>query len=108
MRVFVGGATGVVGWRAVRELVAAGHVVTAMARSSAKAAQIRQVGAAAALVDLWDADGLPAAVAGHDVVANLGAHIPSMGRAGLPGAWSENDRIRSEGSARLVDAALAG
>jgi nucleoside-diphosphate-sugar epimerase len=108
MRVFVAGATGVVGWRAVRDLVAAGHQVTAMARSEAKAAQARQLGAVAVQVDLWDADRLAAAVAGHDVVCNLATHIPSMGRAGLPGAWSENDRIRSEGSIRLVDAALAG
>jgi len=38
---------------------------------------------------------------------NLATHIPNLSRAAVPGAWSENARIRSEASRNLVDAALA-
>ena len=35
MRIFVAGATGVLGWRSVRDLVKAGHDVSAVARTPA-------------------------------------------------------------------------
>jgi len=107
MRVFVAGATGVIGRRAVRALVAAGHEVTAAVRSPAKAALARSLGATPVEVDLFDADAVRAAVAGHDAVCNLATHIPPLARAAEPRAWAENTRIRTEGSRNLVDAALA-
>ena len=107
MKVFVAGATGVLGKRAVAQLVAADHEVTGVARSNEKAALIRSLGAAPVTVDLFDAAAVKAAVEGHDVVVNLATHIPPLSKAALPGAWSENDRIRSEASKHLVDAALA-
>jgi len=107
MRVFVAGATGVVGHRAVRALVAAGHEVTAAVRSPAKAQYARSLGATPVEVSIFDADALRAAVAGHDAVCNLATHIPPLARAADPNAWDENTRIRTEGSHHLVDAALA-
>jgi nucleoside-diphosphate-sugar epimerase len=107
MKVFVAGATGVIGSRAVRELVAAGHEVTGIARSPEKAAQLRAAGARPVLVSLWDRDGLRAEIAGHDAVVNLATHIPPISKAMVPGAWDENERIRREGAANLVDAAVA-
>jgi nucleoside-diphosphate-sugar epimerase len=107
MRVFVAGATGVLGRRTVRALIAAGHEVTAAVRSPAKAARARSLGATPVEVDLFDADALRAAVAGHDAVCNLATHIPPLARAAEPRAWAENTRIRTEGSHNLVDAALA-
>jgi nucleoside-diphosphate-sugar epimerase len=105
--IFVAGATGAVGRRAVRLLVAAGHDVTAVARNAEKAAFLESLGARAVRVDLFDAPAVKDAVAGHDVVINLATHIPRAAKAGLPGAWDENDRIRTEVSRNLVDAALA-
>lgn len=107
MRVFVAGATGVIGRRAVAALVAAGHDVTALVRSPAKAAVVRSLGATPVEVDLFDPDALRVAVAGHDAVCNLATHIPSLARAADPRSWQENDRVRREGSRNLVDAALA-
>ena len=107
MRVFVAGATGVLGRRAVAALVAAGHEVTAVVRSPAKAELARSLGATPVEVGLFDPDALRAAVAGHDAVCNLATHIPSAVRSADPRAWQENDRLRSEGSRNLVDAALA-
>lgn len=107
MRIFVAGATGVVGRRAVDRLIEAGHDVTGVARSPAKAAQLHRQGATPVTVDLFDAAAVKEAVAGHDVVINLATHIPPMSQAALPRAWAENDRIRTEVSRNLVDAALA-
>jgi len=46
-------------------------------------------------------------MAGHDAVINLATHIPSSTlRMLIPRSWRENDRIRRDGSACLVDAAL--
>lgn len=107
MRIFVAGATGLIGRRAVAALVAAGHEVTGVARSDEKAALLARLGARAARVDLFDGPGLVEAVAGHQAVVNLATHIPRVAQAAKPSAWAENDRIRREASGLLVDAALA-
>jgi nucleoside-diphosphate-sugar epimerase len=106
VRVFVAGATGVLGHRAVRALIAGGHDVTAMARTPQRRELVESLGATAATVDLFDAPALRAAVAGHDTVCNLATHIPHLAKATLPGAWRENDHIRNIGSRNLVDAAV--
>ena len=107
MRVFVAGATGALGRRAVRELVTAGHVVTGIARSEEKAALVSSLGATPVRVDLFDPDALCAAVAGHDGVLNLATHVPPPTEAARRSAWREHERIRSEGARNLVDAAIA-
>jgi nucleoside-diphosphate-sugar epimerase len=107
MRIFVAGATGVIGRRAVVQLIAAGHVVTGVARTPNKAAALRRAGAAAVDVSLFDPVALRAAVAGHDAVVNLATKIPTFTQAARDSAWEENTRIRVEGSRNLVDAALA-
>jgi nucleoside-diphosphate-sugar epimerase len=107
MKVFVAGATGVVGRRAVALLVAAGHEVTGVARSPEKAALVASLGATPVAVDLFDPGAVRDAVAGHDVVVNLATKIPPVSRSMRRSAWAENDRIRSEASRNLADAALA-
>jgi nucleoside-diphosphate-sugar epimerase len=108
MKVFVAGATGVLGWRAVRDLVAAGHAVTGIARSEEKATRLRSLGATPVRVDLFDADAVREAAAGHDAVLNLATHVPKPSEATRRRAWAEHERIRSEGARILVDAAVAG
>jgi nucleoside-diphosphate-sugar epimerase len=106
MKVFVSGATGVLGPRAVTQLVAAGHDVTGVVRSERKAADLAALGATPAPVSLFDREAVIAAVAGHDAVCNLATAIPVGERAAARGAWEENRRIRREGARDLVDAAL--
>ncbi len=108
MRIFIAGATGVIGRRVIPLLVGAGHQVTAVGRTPEKCAALERMGAVPAHVDLFAPDALRSAVVGHDVVVNLATHIPSSSRAFLPGAWRENDRIRRDVSANLVEAAIAG
>ncbi|HEV7721584.1 MAG TPA: NAD(P)-dependent oxidoreductase [Iamia sp.] len=107
MKVFLTGGTGVVGTRALPALVAAGHEVTAVARSSAKAELVGRLGGTPTTVDLFDPEGLAAAAAGHEVVVNLATAIPPITRSARRKAWALNDRIRREASRNLVDAALA-
>lgn len=106
-KVFVSGATGVLGRRVVAELVAAGFEVTGVARRPAKRAELALVGVRPVELDLFDRAAVHAAVAGHDVVCNLATAIPVGERVNSPSAWDENDRIRRDGSRNLVDAALA-
>lgn len=107
MHVFVAGGTGVLGRRVLPAVVDQGHEVTALVRSSAKAAAVEAAGARPVEVSLFDAEGLKAAVAGHDAVVNLATSIPPFSKAARRKAWATNDRIRREGSRNLVDAALA-
>ena len=57
MKIFLAGGTGVVGTRALPALVAAGHDVTAVARTDAKADLVRSLGGEPVTVDLFDAAG---------------------------------------------------
>jgi 2-alkyl-3-oxoalkanoate reductase len=108
MRIFLTGATGVIGRRVVHELRTQGHQVTAVGRTSAKQETLRQAGAKPVAVDLFDAEGLRRAVADHDAVVNLATHMPSSPtRMLFRSAWKENDRLRKVASNNLVDAALS-
>ena len=108
MRVFVTGATGVVGRRAVPLLVAAGHEVTAVGRNPEKRRQLERAGALSVALDLFLRDDVQSAVAGHDAVVNLATHIPPGMQTLVPWLWRENDRVRKVGSAILSEAARAG
>jgi 2-alkyl-3-oxoalkanoate reductase len=106
VKVFICGATGVIGRRAIPILLAAGHDVSALARSAEAVASLTAAGATPVRADLFDPATLHAAVADHEAVINLATHIPPLDlRVLLRGAWAENDRIRSVGAANLIDAA---
>src|SRR5690349_6443819 len=95
MRVFVTGATGVIGWRVVRRMIRGRHQVTAVGRTPDKREALHQAGADPVAVDLFDAAGLRRAVASHGAVINLATHMPSSStRMLFRHAWRENDRLR--------------
>jgi len=108
MKVFVAGATGVAGWRSVRELVNAGHDVTALARTAEKAKLIEDLGGKPVRCDVFDRADVIANAGSHDAVVNLLTHIPPTTRAAMVSAWKENDQIRREASANFGAAARAG
>lgn len=106
MRVFVAGGTGAIGSYAVPALVEAGHTVTALARSGAKAAVLEGQGAIPARVSLFDRDALTAVMTDCDAVINLASALPSTTGFLRQSAWRECGRVRNEGSAAIVDACL--
>lgn len=94
-----------IGRRVVPICITRGHHVTASSRSVDARAALQRLGAHAVEVDLFDRAGLAKLLVGHDAVVNLATHMPASSlRMVLPGAWRENDRIRRDGSATLVDA----
>ncbi len=107
MKVFVAGATGVLGRRAVPAMVARGHDVTAVARTPEKGDLLRELGATPVMVDLFDADAVRRAVDGHEAVVHAATSIPSPTRMPLRRAWVTNDRLRAEATPLLADAARA-
>jgi nucleoside-diphosphate-sugar epimerase len=108
MRIFVTGATGVIGTRVLPLLINAGHHVTAMTRSASNREMLAGLGAASVEADLFDVESLRRAMMGHDVVLNLATHVPSSaGRMMMRRAWRTNDRIRRDGSAAVAAAASA-
>ena len=107
MRLFVTGATGVVGTHLVPQLVAKGHSVTAIARSTEKRVRLQTTGATVVELNIFDRVAARRAFERQDAVINLATHMPpSSTRMLLPWEWRENDRVRHEGSRVLVDAAL--
>jgi nucleoside-diphosphate-sugar epimerase len=92
VRVFLTGGTGVLGQAARPLLAGAGHEVTAPGSKD---------------LDLFDPAAVAGAVTGMAAVMHLATRIPRLARASEPGAWAENDRLRTGAARILVDAALA-
>jgi nucleoside-diphosphate-sugar epimerase len=108
MRVFIAGATGAIGRPLVRHLVAAGHQVVGTTRSERRAALIREDGGQPAVVDALDHDALiPAVATAHpDVVVHQLTQIPDdLNPRKFAAAFEATDRLRTEGTRNLVDAA---
>jgi len=106
MKVFVAGGSGVLGRATVRALGEAGHRVSATARGSEKASVVRRLGAEPIDIDLFDRAAVRRAVAGSDAVVRLTTKIPSLAMMGRRGAWTDTNRLRTEGARILVEAAM--
>ena len=104
MRVFLAGATGVLGVRLLPLLVADGHEVAGMTRS--QAALVAELGGQPVVCDVYDAAGLRAAVAAFapELVLHQLTDLPDD-VADLEASLAANRRIRDEGTRNLLAAA---
>jgi nucleoside-diphosphate-sugar epimerase len=105
VNVFVAGGTGAIGRALVPRLVSEGHKVTVVTRSAERVPQIEQMGAAAAVGDVYDRERLIrlAAAAEPEVVIH---QLTAFGATdGDP--LAETIRIRVEGTRNLLAAARA-
>lgn len=106
MRIFLAGATGVIGSRVVPLLAERGHQVAGMTRSSEKVQTLRELGAEPIVCDVYDADRLVETVMGFkpDLVMHQLTDLPDdLKRLAL--FRRRNNRIRTEGTANLIEAA---
>src|SRR5687768_17254726 len=104
MRVFIAGATGVLGRRMVRQFGERGHGVVGLARDEKGARAVQNLGGEPVVADIFDADALASAVGRADVVVHAATSIPSKVSSG-PADWALNDRLRREGTRALTEAA---
>jgi nucleoside-diphosphate-sugar epimerase len=110
MRVFLAGATGVIGRRLVPMLLDAGHQVTGMTRSAEKVQALREAGAEPVIADALDVTALREAVrdARPDaVIHQLTSLPPRIDPRKLVRDLAVNDRLRREGTRDLIAAAQA-
>jgi uncharacterized protein YbjT (DUF2867 family) len=108
VRVFLAGATGVIGSRLVPMLVAAGHEVAGTTRTPDKATTLEEMGATPVVVDVFDSEALRRAVVGFgpEMVIHQLTDLPDDATR-LSGHLAANSRMRIEGAANLVAAARA-
>lgn len=108
VRIFLAGATGLIGVRLLPLLIEAGHAVAGMTRSASKAEQVRAAGAEPVVCDVYDVEAVIAAVAGFgaDMVMHQLTDLPDDA-ALLPERAEANARIRTEGTRNLIAAARA-
>jgi nucleoside-diphosphate-sugar epimerase len=109
-RIFLAGATGVIGRSLVPLLLKAGHTVTGMTRTAEGAAKLRAEGIDPAVVDVFDRSALErTAIAAApeviihqltDLTGGIDPQAPEL-------ATTRNARLRREGTANLAAAARA-
>ena len=80
MRVFVAGATGVLGRRIVQRLAARRHAVVGLGRSDAGEHAVRSLGGEPRRADLFDVESLTKAADGCDVLVRAATAIPAKVR----------------------------
>lgn len=105
MKVFIAGATGVLGRRVVDNLVADGYEVVGLSRSEQNAEWLEAHGAVPRSGDLFNPEQMSEITAGCDAILHLATAIPTNTRSRKQD-WAMNDRIRREGTRALVQAAL--
>lgn len=106
MKVFLAGATGVIGIRLVPLLVATSHEMTGMTRTPSKAGPLQELGATPVVCDVFDLQNLSEAVLAarpYLVISEL-TDLPDD-TAHVPARLSATNRIRVEGTRNLLQAA---
>ena len=115
MKVFVAGATGVLGRELVPQLVARGHEVVGMTRSESKQDLVRSLGARPVVADALDPDAVAEAVASaepevivHQLTALSGPmSVRDARRPDRSAAATMTNRLRTEATDHLLAAGRA-
>ena len=110
MRIFIAGATGVIGRPLTARLLAATHEVVAMTRSDRRAADLQHPGVTPVVCDVFDRENLRRCVEAPppDIVIHQLTALPKrIDPRKIKTQLAETNRLRSEGTKNLFDASLA-
>ena len=106
-RVFITGATGVLGKRVTKLLKEKNIRVVALSRSQSNSAQLKEAGAEIVEGDLFNAGEMIEATKNCDAIFHLATHIPKKPIPKKMSDWKDNDKIRIVGTRALLQAAVA-
>ena len=110
MRIFLAGATGVIGRELLPLLTERGHEVVALTRREEEVPLLKSAGVEPAVADVFDAEGLRTAVAKArpEVVVHELTSLPdAFDPARITEQFAANDRIRREGTCNRLSGAKA-
>lgn len=110
MRVFLAGASGVIGRPVTMRLLAGEHQVFAMTRSPQRAADLQRIGATAVVCDVFDRERLQRVVeqARPDAVVHQLTALPKrIDPRKIKTQLAATNRLRTEGTRILLEAAVA-
>lgn len=110
MKVFIAGATGVLGRRLVPLLVERGYEVTGMTRTPAKRELLRRLGARPVVADGLDPEAIGRAISEAEpevVVHQMTALSDLRGMRNFEHTFADNARLRAEGTDILLSASHA-
>jgi 2-alkyl-3-oxoalkanoate reductase len=110
MKIFVAGASGVIGRRLLPKLIEAGHQVTAMSRTAKNAETIKAMGAHFVMGDAFNGGAITTIIANTkpDIVIHQMTSLPKrIEPSEVATQLAENDRLRVLGTRNLVSAAQA-
>ena len=110
MKVFLAGASGVIGRTLLPRLLEQGHEVSALTRTPDKARALRDAGANPVVADALNAEALRDAIVAAKPEAVI-HHLTDLPQQMTPGSIKQGlaatDRVRTTGTANLLDAARA-
>jgi nucleoside-diphosphate-sugar epimerase len=109
MKVFIAGATGVIGRQLVPKLIASGHRVAGTTRTPSKEALIRDMGATPFVVDILDADAVACTVATFrpEVIVHEATALSSVDMRHFERSFAVTNRLRTVGTDHLLSAGRA-
>ena len=108
MKVLIAGATGAIGHELIPALVEAGHEVTGTSRSVERASELVELGATPTVLDALDPVATAATVAWAkpNVIVHQLTALPKVPNPRRSDIYEATDRLRREGTANLVAAAV--
>lgn len=104
MKVFVTGATGVLGKRVIQQLINENIYVVALSRSVENSELLKEWNVEFKEANLFVREEMIKATKGCDAILHLATHVPKKQFSKLSD-WKTNDRIRTDGTANLIEAA---
>jgi len=106
MKIFMTGATGVLGRRVASNLLAEGHEVKALCRSVQNYQDLEKAGVKPVWGNIYDPEQLQKITMGEEAIIHLASNVPVNSQKLKREDWFENDLLRERGTDNLAQAGV--